>query len=142
MLVFAYRGYSDSTGEPTEAHLKQDSHEIMKYIKDHLAKYYVNNGGIFLLGRSFGGAVAVEAFHNDVYSNMIDGIILENTFTSIPDLIDYNAYFLRFVKSIFLRIEWKTIDIIPNVDVPLFFVTGKNDDIAPAEMTQTLYDAA
>ena len=114
----------------------------MKYIKDHLAKYYVNNGGIFLLGRSFGGAVAVEAFHNDVYSNMVDGIILENTFTSIPDLIDYNAYFLRFVRAIFLRIEWKTIDILPNVDVPLFFVTGKNDDIAPTEMTQTLYDAA
>ena len=88
VLVFAYRGYSDSTGEPTEEHLKQDSHEVMKYIKDHLAKYYVNNGGIFLLGRSFGGAVAVEAFHNDVYSNMIDGIILENTFTSVPDLID------------------------------------------------------
>ena len=142
VLVFAYRGYSDSTGVPTEEHLKQDSHEIMKYIKDHLAKYYVNNGGIFLLGRSFGGAVAVEAFHNDVYSDMIDGIILENTFTSISDLIDHNAFVLKQVKLIFLSLEWKTIDIIPNVDVPLFFVTGKNDEIAPSEMTQTLYDAA
>ena len=114
----------------------------MKYIKDHLAKYYVNNGGIFLLGRSFGGAVAIEAYHNDKYANMIDGIILENTFTSIPDLVDHNFFGFKFIKSLFLRIEWSTIDIIPKIEIPLFFVTGKYDDIAPKEMTQTLYDAA
>lgn len=61
ILAFAYRGYSDSTGSPTEDGLKSDAHAIMKYVHDDLASDYVNEGGIFLLGRSLGGAVATEA---------------------------------------------------------------------------------
>ena len=114
----------------------------MRYIKDHLAKYYVNNGGIFLLGRSFGSAVAAEAFYNDRYNNMIDGLILENAFTSIADLVDHNFPFLRYAKSLFLTLEWKTIDIISKIDIPMFFVAGYRDQIVPSSMTTKLYETA
>ena len=65
ILAMAYRGYSDSTGEPSEQSLKQDAHAIMKYVSDNFARFYVDNGGIFILGRALGGAVAVEAYHKD-----------------------------------------------------------------------------
>ena len=65
ILAMAYRGYSDSTGEPNELNLKQDAHAIMKYVHENFEKYYYDNGGIFILGRALGGAVAVEAYHND-----------------------------------------------------------------------------
>ena len=32
ILAFAYRGYSESTGTPTEAGLKSDAHAMMKYV--------------------------------------------------------------------------------------------------------------
>ena len=142
VIVFAYRGYSDSSGVPSEAVLKEDAHSIMKYVNEHLARYYVDNGGIFLLGRALGGAVAVEAYYQDEYNFMIDGLILENTFTSIPDMVDHNFYLIKYLKSLILRIEWRTIDIIPHIDAPLLFVTGKNDNIIPSIQTEQLYNAA
>lgn len=142
VIVFAYRGYSDSTGLPREESIKQDAHAVMKYINDHLAKYYVENGGIFLLGRSFGGAVAAEAYQDDKYNDMIDGLILENTFTTIHDMIDYNFPLLVYVKYLFLRILWRTVDVMPMIDVPIFFITGKRDNIVPSYMTHQLFKAA
>ena len=141
ILAFAYRGYSDSTGEPTEEGLKSDAHAIMKYVKDRLADTYVDKGGIFLLGRSLGGAVATEALTDDSKS-MIDGIILENTFTSIPDMVDHIFVLVRYVKGLILRIGWNTVDLVPDITAPIFFVTGKEDEIVPYEQTIQLYDAA
>ena len=93
ILAFAYRGYTDSDGTPTEEGIKSDTHAIMKYVKDTLSEQYVDSGGIFLLGRSLGGAVAVEALTDDTM-DMIDGVILENTFTSISDMVDVIFPFL------------------------------------------------
>jgi pimeloyl-ACP methyl ester carboxylesterase len=43
-------------------------------------------GKLFLIGRSLGGAVAAYAASLD--PNLFDGLILENTFTSISDMVD------------------------------------------------------
>ena len=141
ILAFAYRGYSDSTGAPTEAGLRADAHAIMRYVQDELAETYRDNGGIFLLGRSLGGAVAVEALTGNAKS-MVDGVILENTFTSIPDMVDHIFVLVKHVKGLILRIGWRTIDIVPEIDIPILFVGGKQDEIVPYEHTVQLYDAA
>ena len=65
ILAFAYRGFTDSTGNPTEAGLKEDAQAILTYVKDDLASLYTDKGGIFLLGRSLGGAVAADALNGD-----------------------------------------------------------------------------
>ena len=37
---------------------------------------------------------------------------------------------------------WNTIDLVPELDTPMLFVTGKKDEIVPYEQTIQLHDAA
>jgi len=61
ILAVAYRGYSDSSGKPSEEGIKKDGAAVINFVVKDLAKHYVNRGGVFVLGRSLGGAVATAA---------------------------------------------------------------------------------
>ena len=57
----------------------------VRYRKDKLdvkRKY-----DIFVLGRSMGGAVAIYSSTIEQFSSAVSGYILENTFTSISDML-------------------------------------------------------
>ena len=58
VLAVAYRGYSSSSGKPTEEGLKLDAAAVINFLNKDLAQFYANRGGVFILGRSLGGAVA------------------------------------------------------------------------------------
>ena len=77
-----------------------------------------------------GGAVAAEAFF-DQHADIIDGIILENTFTSISDMVDIMFPFLAPIKEYVLKIGWNTNELVPKITAPLLFVMGKKDEIVP-----------
>lgn len=57
LLAVAYRGYSGSTGTPTEEGLQLDSAAIVKFA----VGLPEAAGGLFLHGRSLGGAVSIYA---------------------------------------------------------------------------------
>ena len=61
VLAIAYRGYSASSGTPSEEGIKQDAEQILTFVHRDLSRYYVDRGGVFVLGRSLGGAVATSA---------------------------------------------------------------------------------
>ena len=61
----AYRGYSDSEGEPTEEGIKLDAIAIMDYVTQSTDVLDPNN--IFAFGRSLGGAVATYALATGDY---------------------------------------------------------------------------
>lgn len=79
----AYRGYGDSEGTPSEDGLKLDADATLEYAQNHKD---IDNDRIFVFGRSLGGAVAIQLAM--VQSNAIKGLIVENTFTSIGDMVD------------------------------------------------------
>ena len=83
MLILAYRGYGDSEGIPSEDGLKLDADATLEYAQNHDD---IDNDRIFIFGRSLGGAVAIQLAM--VQSNAIKGLIVENTFTSIADMVD------------------------------------------------------
>jgi len=58
MLLVAYRGYSNSEGEPTEKGIMADSRAILRYIFN---RSDIDTSRVFLHGRSLGGAVAIYA---------------------------------------------------------------------------------
>ena len=57
ILAVDYRGYGNSGGLPSEPGLNRDADAALKYVK---ARKDLNQGGVFLFGRSLGGAVAIS----------------------------------------------------------------------------------
>lgn len=69
-----------------------------------------------------GGAVALYAASK--YPDAFTGLIIENTFTSIPDMVDHIFPFLKFIKWLILRIQWKSIEIVEKLETPIMYITG------------------
>ena len=90
ILTVSYRGYGDSEGEPTELGLKQDGRDITAYVNKHRNELVGTDGHIFLMGRALGGCLATYmAAHEDTPKDLYHGVILENTFTNIAELVDF-----------------------------------------------------
>jgi len=53
----AYRGYTRSTGEPSEQGLYLDAQAVSDYVSNCQK---INKEKVFLMGRSLGGAVAID----------------------------------------------------------------------------------
>ena len=66
VLIIAYRGYSSSDGVPSEAGIKLDGHATMEFIRSREDVIDTNN--IFVMGRSLGGAVAVNTLATKDYN--------------------------------------------------------------------------
>ena len=69
-------------------------------------------------------------------------MILENTFTSISEMVDHIFPHLNRFKNLILKMFWPSIDRIPNVRVPMLFIVGTHDEIVPPPHAKKLHDAA
>ena len=118
-MTFAYRGYSNSEGYPTEIGLKMDADAIIQYIENEVE---IDKKTLFIQGRSLGGAVAVHTVSK--YPHLFRGVIVENTFTSISDMVDVVLSFAKHFKYIILRNHWTSISLINTIENPILFVSG------------------
>lgn len=86
-----------------------------------------------MLGRSLGGAVAAYmATHEDTPISLFQGVILESTFTSINDMADLMVPWpFVMCKPYILDIDWRTIDIVPSLTLPVLYITGDKDELVP-----------
>ncbi|KAL0216878.1 hypothetical protein RCL1_007361 [Eukaryota sp. TZLM3-RCL] len=137
ILIIDYRGYGLSTGTPSEEGLYQDGLASYDWL---LSQPLVDSSKIFVFGRSLGGAVATYVSrHRDVR-----GLILENTFASIKDLIPF--FFPQWVsKSLpdfMIRSKFPSIDHINHVTNPILFISGEVDEVIPPCHSVMLHDAA
>lgn len=136
VFIYSYRGYGKSTGQPSESGLKLDADRIMKYLtkesEDHI------NSLFFLYGRSLGGAVAAYVAYK--FSDQIKGVVLENTFLSIPKVAIYNFPYLKYF-TFFMTEKWNIEEIIPKIksSISLLLLSSVNDEIVPPEHMDTIY---
>lgn len=93
VLILSYRGYGLSTGEPSEHGIKLDAEAALRYL---LSRTDIDHDKIFAFGRSLGGAVAVHLAAS--FPKEIKGLIIENSFTSIEDMIDVMFPVLSYFK--------------------------------------------
>lgn len=161
IFAFDYRGYGESEGEPNETGLFLDVKAAWQWLERRAAAEGVDDPGarvdperIFVFGRSLGGAVAIaladflekrgDQSEASPKACGLQGVILENTFTSIYDLVDDLFPFLAWpmLKQKFLRLHWPSKDRIKDLEVPLLFLSGQQDEIVPARNMRLLYDAA
>jgi len=139
ILLVDYRGFGESDSVPSEAGLKLDAQAALHYCHDKLS---VDKSKIFVFGRSLGGAVAFDlAAYAQRTNTPLAGVIVENTFTSISDMVDVLMPMLTPIKRFVLRIGWKSIDLVPALRIPTLYLAGSRDELVPHGQMLQLYQA-
>lgn len=137
ILAIDYRGYGCSEGFPSEEGLIEDALCAWKWLRDKAEKEEIDGENFFVFGRSLGGAVAVALASTlqQREERGPRGVILENTFLSIGEMVDTLFPFIAFkcLKDRFLRLRWHSIERIRDVEVPLLFLCGEKDEVVPPD---------
>ncbi len=89
-----------------------------------------------MMGESLGGGVAVDLAAADGAR----GLILENTFSSLPDVAA--RHFPWLPVHLLMRTRLNSAEKIPNYHGPLLQVHGDRDQIIPFAIGKKLFDAA
>jgi len=137
-FMLEYRGYGLSTGDPDECGLTIDAQTALNYIRKSPD---FKNTKLVVYGQSLGGAVAIKLVEANQHRGDIKGLILENTFTSIrnmiPSIVPMAKYFVRLCHQ-----YWTSEEVLPKIaaDIPVLFLSGLKDEIVPPRMMKVLFD--
>ena len=133
VFILDYRGYGNSGGKPTEQGIYRDAEAAWRYLTETRK---IPASEILLFGRSLGAAVA--AYLAERYPAM--GLILESTFTSIPDLAQ--ALYPWLPARALARFQYDTRQRLPHIDMPLLVIHSPEDDIIPYAQGRQLFELA
>ncbi|XP_015436916.1 PREDICTED: alpha/beta hydrolase domain-containing protein 13 isoform X2 [Dufourea novaeangliae] len=138
VLMLEYRGYGLSQGSPSEEGLYMDARAGIEYLS---SRTDINTNEIIVFGRSLGGAVAINLATIPENSQKIWCLILENTFTSIPDMaaLLFGLKFLQYLPLFLYKNKYLSILKVRSVTVPTLFISGLADTLVPPRMMQDLY---
>lgn len=138
IALLEYRGYGRSDGQPGEDGLYMDAQACLDYL--HTRPDLATNK-IVVFGRSLGGAVAVDLASRSKNKDRIGALILENTFTSIPDIakILFPFKFIKMLPVWFYKNQFKSGKKICKVTQPVLFISGLVDKLIPPSMMTSLY---
>lgn len=133
LLLFDYRGYGASEGNPDEAGLYRDAEAAWQYL---VRERGAPPASIVLHGRSLGGAVAAWLARRHVP----DALILESAFTSLGD-VAAGAYPILPVRWM-LRHEFPTRAHVRDTPSPVLVIHSPEDEIVPFSHGEALFAAA
>ncbi len=132
-MIFDYRGYGQSEGTPTEAGVMADARAARRWLAQREG---IAEDRIVLMGRSIGGAVAVDL----AAGSGARGLVLESTFSSVPD-VAAKLYPLLPVRLL-MRSKFDSAAKIGDYSGPLLQSHGDADRVVPYELGRRLHAAA
>ncbi|KAG0174878.1 hypothetical protein DFQ28_007667 [Apophysomyces sp. BC1034] len=135
VVMLSYRGYGFSEGKPSEKGLRIDSQTLLNYVTSHPV---LKDSRLVAYGQSIGGAVAIDLVsrNEDVFS----GLMIENTFLSLPKLIPSVMPMLRYFTFLCHQ-QWPSeVSIQRIVNTPILFLSGARDELIPPAHMSKLYE--
>lgn len=72
----------------------------------------------------------------------VQAVVLENTYTSISDMVDKLMPFLSPLKGHLLNIKWDSDRKIQLLTQPILFISGDSDELVPTEHMVRLHELA
>jgi len=133
VLIFDYRGYGRSEGEPTEKGTYLDAEAAWDFL---IKEKGIEPARIVIFGRSLGSAVAAEL----AMRRKAGALIIESGFTSIPDL--GRKYYPHMPIRLITRFHYATIDKVNRLALPKLFIHSPEDEIIPYDQGMRLYERA
>nr|WP_287411561.1 alpha/beta hydrolase [Pseudodesulfovibrio sp.] len=136
VFAYDYSGYGQSLGDPSEEATAADAHAAWDWL---VQEQDVSPESIILVGRSLGGAVTASLaakLAND--SQTPAGLIMESTFTSVPDM---GAYMYPWLPvRLLARYQYDSATNLTGLNLPVLFLHSPNDDIVPYALGRRLYN--
>jgi len=138
LLAVDYRGYGDSTGQPTTSAMMADAHAIFRFVTQWLQEHK-HTGALLVMGRSLGSASALELVSQ--YPEQIAGLIIESGFA-------YTGPLLRLIGVDTEQLGFKESQGIQNLEKiktftePTLVIHAEFDHIIPFADGQALYEAS
>ncbi|XP_069573823.1 lysophosphatidylserine lipase ABHD12-like isoform X2 [Brachyistius frenatus] len=146
VLSLDYRGFGDSTGEPSEAGLTSDALYLYHWVLQH------SGGGLVCLwGHSLGSGVATNtAVKIQEQGSAVEALILEAPYTRIREVVITHplAKMYWFLPG-FQSLLWSTMETInivftneenlKSLSSPLLILHAEDDSVVPYHMGQKLY---
>ena len=131
-LVFDYRGYGRSGGEPGEEGTYVDAQAVYHWLRRR--GFAARN--IIAFGESLGGAVAAEL----ALREPVGGLVLQSTFTSIADVGAELLWWLpvRWINTI----KYNTLGKLPRVKVPVLVMHSRADALVRFHHAEKNFTAA
>jgi fermentation-respiration switch protein FrsA (DUF1100 family) len=133
VFLFDYRGYGRSRGRPGEEGIRQDAWAAWQHL---IGQEGMVPESIVILGRSLGGAVAIELASRVTPR----AVIIESSFTSLVDLAIRHYPWLPL--RLLLRIQFDAKDRVRQVTGPKLFVHSPQDEVVPYALGLRLYRQA
>lgn len=132
MFMVSYRGYSGSTGKPTEAANVADA----KLAYEALIKDGVRADDIIFYGESLGSGVAIQV----ALEKPAQGLVLDSPYTSLADR-GAEIYWWLPVQSM-MSDKYESRSYIGKLKLPIFILHGELDDVVPVAMGRKLFALA
>lgn len=137
ILLLEYRGFGLSKGRPSERGFYADARAALNYLH---SRNDINRNEIVVFGRSLGGAVAIDVACCPEYSPKIWCVIVENTFSSVPDMASILiGSYLRFLPLWFHKNKFLSLSKMKGLRIPALFISGLSDAVVPSTMMDSLY---
>lgn len=133
ILLFDYRGYGQSDGDPSEKGTYADAEAAYAYLTE---TQKIPPHQIVFYGESIGCAIALEM----ATRHPVAGLILESPFTSTVDMA--KLVFPWLPVRWMVRYRYDNLSKISNIRIPLLMLHSPQDEIIPFSMAQTLFDQA
>ena len=131
IFIFDYRGFGQSSGTPTIKGVIEDTHAAAEE-HDRLRPGHLPS---ILFGYSLGGAIAAQAVRNHPF----DGMILQSTFTNLPELTRY--VYPNSPLHLIAGGEFDSLAAIQSLEIPILVVHGTEDQTCPSWMGRKLYES-
>jgi fermentation-respiration switch protein FrsA (DUF1100 family) len=133
VLIIDYRGYGQSSGRTSEAGIYRDADAAWRYLTETRG---TEPGDIVIFGRSLGASVAARL----ALRQQPAGLILESSFTSVPDIARelYPWLPVRWLS----RLRHATRDYVRDARCPVLVVHSRDDEIIPYHHGEAIYAAA
>jgi len=138
VALLEYRGYGRSEGSPSEEGLCMDAQAALDYLH---TREDIASDRIIIFGRSLGGAVAVDLATRSQNKEKIAAVLLENTFTSIPDIarLLFPFRIIKWLPVWFYKNQFKSGRKSCRITQPTLFLSGLSDQLIPPKMMTDLY---
>jgi len=139
LLLFDYRGYGLSSGEPTVAGVKTDARRAYEYAEGQLSS---NDQLMIVHGHSMGAFLSSYI----AGENSVDGYVMESP---VSEVKQWTKKLVPWILRPFVRFDiadeiasQNNLESVSGVETPLLIIGGTNDDVTPFSMAEDVYNAS